>query len=353
MQKRLSVSTAPDRLVREARLIEGWQHFIWSRVRLVAVVLASGLLSPLAFPADNSNVSIATLIPGPPECPVDMSAAATKVFVQGIEDGGYVGHWKQYCYAALADVPIRVRQILDSKPSILLIFGSVVAARAVKDANSDVPVVFVDVADPVKNGLVKSLASPTWNMTGITNVTDELVAKRTQLLKEALPALTRLAVLGNLTNPEQSSYLHVVQEAARALRIDARLYPVESQAQLAGAFDQMERDGMQAVLLLPDAWFFPNRSEIIALAARHRIPAMYHNTAYADIGGLFVYGANLSDMTMKAVSYMEKILKGAKPGDLPVSRPERFDFIVNAKTAREEGVQLTSATRLRATQITE
>lgn len=188
-------------------------------------------------------------------------------------------------------------------------------------------------------------------MTGITNVTDELVAKRTELLKEALPSLTRLAVLGNLTNPEQPSYLRVVQGAAKALKMEARLYPVESQAQLAEAFTQMEHDEMQAVLLLPDAWFFPNRSEIIGLAARHRIPAMYHNTAYAELGGLFVYGANLSDMTMKAASYMEKILKGTRPGDLPVSRPQRFDFIVNAKTAREQGVQLSSSTRLRATLI--
>lgn len=148
MQKNLSVSAAPHRLVREARLIEGWRHFLWSRVRSVAPFLAFGFLSPFAFPADNSDVSIATLIPGPPACPVDMSVAATKVFVQGIEDGGYAGHWKQYCYAALADVPIRVHQILDSRPSILLIFGSVVAARAVKETNADLPVVFVELQIP-------------------------------------------------------------------------------------------------------------------------------------------------------------------------------------------------------------
>jgi len=193
--------------------------------------------------------------------------------------------------------------------------------------------VFADVADPVKNGLVASLAHPGGNMTGLTNVTEELVAKRIELLKEALPSLTRIAVLGNLTNPEQPPYFRVAQEAARRLNAEARLYPVETQANLAAAFSNMEADHMQAVLLLPDAWFYPLRTEIVALAAKHRIPAIYGNTAYADAEGLFVYGVNLSSLNVKVIVYLDKILKGAKPGDLPVERPSQFDFIVNQRTA--------------------
>ena len=215
----------------------------------------------------------------------------------------------------------------------LLVWGSAVVAKAVRDATTTTPVVFADVADPVKNGLVASLAHPGGNMTGLTNVTEELVAKRIELLKEALPSLTRIAVLGNLTNPEQPPYFRVAQEAARRLNAEARLYPVETQANLAAAFSNMEADHMQAVLLLPDAWFYPLRTEIVALAAKHRIPAIYGNTAYADAEGLFVYGVNLSSLNVKVIVYLDKILKGAKPGDLPVERPSQFDFIVNQRTA--------------------
>jgi len=283
--------------------------------------------------AVDSKIRIVTLIPGPPACPIGTDPA-TLAFQRGMREAGYSGEgFSQYCYSSLSEVPGQVRGILATKPTVLLVWGSAVVAKAVRDATTTTPVVFADVADPVKNGLVASLAHPGGNMTGLTNVTEELVAKRIELLKEALPSLTRIAVLGNLTNPEQPPYFRVAQEAARRLNAEARLYPVETQANLAAAFSNMEADHMQAVLLLPDAWFYPLRTEIVALAAKHRIPAIYGNTAYADAEGLFVYGVNLSSLNVKVIVYLDKILKGAKPGDLPVERPSQFDFIVNQRTA--------------------
>jgi putative ABC transport system substrate-binding protein len=160
------------------------------------------------------------------------------------------------------------------------------------------------------------------NVTGITNVSEELLAKRVELLKEALPSTTRIGVLGNMSNPGQPVYLKVVQDAARRLGMEAQSYPVEEQSQLAPAFTAMERDHVQALVLLPDAWFYPLRSEVVGLAAKRRLPAIYGNTGYADAGGLLVYGVNLPSLNVKVVSaYLDKILKGAKPGDLPSKHP--------------------------------
>lgn len=165
--------------------------------------------------------------------------------------------------------------------------------------------------------------------------------------------MTRLALLANLKNPQQADFARTMLDAARALQLETKVYPVETQPDLSSAFAAMERDHMQAVLPLPDVWFYPNRLEIVALASSHHLPAMYGNTAFADAGGLLTFGANLSDMSMRSVTYIDKILKGANPGDLPVERPEKFDFIVNAKTAHDLGVTLAPATLLRATQVIE
>ena len=330
---------------------------LFSRISLLLIVPAVAIVTGVSWvsnaTAADGQLRIATLIPGPPACPIGTDAA-TLAFQRSLREAGYsTNDVTQYCYAALSDLPRRVREILASRPSIILVWASSVAARAVKDATSTVPVVFADVADPVTNGLVSSLARPGGNVTGLTNVTEELIAKRVELLKEALPSTTRIGVLGNMSNPGQPMFLKVVQVAASRVGIEARSYPVEDQAQLAPAFAAMERDHMQALILLPDAWFYPLRSEVVRLAADGRLPAIYGNTGYADAGGLLMYGVNLPNLNVKVITYLDKILKGAKPGDLPVEAPTQFDFIVNQKTAREMGIHVAPAALLRATKVVE
>ena len=260
---------------------------------VVAIALIATAAITYADQSAIAKIRIVTLIPGPPACPIGTDPA-TLTFQRSLREAGYGDDgFSQYCFSSLSEVPNQVREILATKPTVLVVWGSAVAAKAVRDATTTLPVVFADVADPVKNGLVTSLAHPGGNMTGLTNVTEQLIAKRIELLKEALPSLTRIAVLGNVTNPDQPPYFRVAQEAAHRLHAEARLYPIEAPAQLASAFSEMEADHMQALLLLPDAWFYPFRTEIVALAAKHRIPAIYGNTAYADAGGLLVYGVNL------------------------------------------------------------
>ena len=331
-------------------------NVIFRRFVVHVSILAAGLaaVATAALAADGAEIRIAYLFPGPAECPIDTTSPAAIAFQRRLQEAGFgSAEQKQYCYLTLADVPARIREILDSKPSILLVWASANAASAVKEVTSTLPVVFVDVGDPVKMGLVKSLAHPGTNMTGITDIEEELVAKRIEILKEALPQTNRLAVIGNLTHPEQSVYLRVIQEAARGLRIETRTYEVKTQPDLAGAFSAMSRDLMQAVILLPDAWFYPNRVEIVQLATTHRIPQIFGNTGFADAGGLLTYGPNLSGMSLDAAAYLVKILKGAKPGDLPVERPTQFDFIVNQRAARAIGVTVSPAALLRATKVIE
>jgi len=318
------------------------------------VVIVTGMCWVSSATAADGQLRIATLIPGPPACPIGTDAS-TLAFQRSLREAGYsTNDVTQYCYTALSDLTVRVREILASRPTVILVWASPVAARAVKDATSTVPVVFADVADPIRNGLVSSLARPGGNVTGITNVSEELLAKRVELLKEALPSTTRIGVLGNMSNPGQPVYLKVVQDAARRLGMEAQSYPVEEQSQLAPAFTAMERDHVQALVLLPDAWFYPLRSEVVGLAAKRRLPAIYGNAGYADAGGLLVYGVNLPGLNVKVVSaYLDKILKGAKPGDLPVEAPVQFDFIVNQQTAREIGVHIAPAALLRATKVVE
>jgi putative ABC transport system substrate-binding protein len=259
----------------------------------------------------------------------------------------------QYCFSELRDVPRLMRQVVDSKPDVLVIFASAVAVRIAHEASPSLPIVFGDVQDPVKNGLATSLSHPGMNMTGVTSNTDELLGKRIELLKSAFPYVTRLGVLGNPANEGQLAYLRVAHDAARAINIETRLYAVESQPQLAMAFAAMTRDGMQAVLPLPDAWFFPHRFEIASLVAKERLPMMFSNTAFVAAGGLLMYGPNLSAIALKTWTDAQKILRGAKASELPIEQPTEFDFVVNAKAARDQGLTVSPAAMLRVTRVIE
>jgi putative ABC transport system substrate-binding protein len=244
-----------------------------------------------------------------------------------------------------------LREIVDAKPSVLVVWGSPIVARSVKEATSTVPVVLVDVPDPVGNGLVKSLSRPGGNITGLASDGDVLLAKRVELLKHAVPRARRIGMLFNPATQRQADNARLAQAAARALGMEARIYSIRGRPELADAFSAMERDGMHAVMMLPSTFFWPYRAEVVALARRHRLPDMYSVRSYAELGGLLSYATDLYDMNRRAANYVDRILKGAKPGDLPVEQPTKFDFVVNAKTARTLGLVLPPSVLLRASEI--
>jgi putative ABC transport system substrate-binding protein len=319
--------------------------------RLLTMAAFQLLLTPAAL-AEELRAAVASLVPGPPACP--QTSPVRTAFEAAIRRAGFGdASFTRFCYAELSDIPARIQQMLGAKPTVVVVWGSAPAVRVVLTSTGTLPVIFSDAADPVGNGLVRSLSRPGGTVTGISSVDEDLVNKRVELLKEALPNLSRLAVLGNLSNPDQSRYAERTLQAARSIGVEARVYSVESRQQLLLAFHAIARDGMDAMVLLPDAWFYPMRSEITELAAAHRIPAMYTNTAYPDVGGLLTYAPDLVAMGEQVGGFVAKLLKGGRTNDMPVEQPTKFELVVNAKTARLLGIHLSPATMLRATRVVE
>ncbi len=190
------------------------------------------------------------------------------------------------------------------------------------------------VADPLRAGIVTSLARPGGNITGTTLFGSELGGKRVEVFKQAVPGITRIAVLGNERSPTTPILWQEAQTAARRLGLEARLFTVQDPSELSTAFEAMGQDSANGVVVMDDALFNSVRQTIIALAAKHRLPAIYQGREFVEDGGLASYGPNIAEMTRRAAAFVDKIFKGAKPGDLPVEQPTRFELVINLKSAK-------------------
>jgi putative ABC transport system substrate-binding protein len=209
------------------------------------------------------------------------------------------------------------------------------------------------VADPVASGLVASLARPGGNVTGWTHQGLELREKYLDLLKEAVPAATRIGVLWNPGNPIHGPSLKTVEAAAHALRVQLHLVGVREPREIEPAFAELARNRVEALTVFQDGMFLAHGPRIVALAARNRIPAMYATTDLVKAGGLMAYGVNLPEMYRRGASFVDKILKGAKPANLPVEQPTRFELVINLKTARDLGLTLPPSVLARADTVIE
>jgi len=245
---------------------------------------------------------------------------------------------------ALADELVRLR--VDA-----IITAGTNPARAAKAATSTIPIVMVFGSDPVGTGLVQSLARPGGNVTGFINLAPELGAKRLELLKEAIPAISRVAVLTNASAPTGPPQWKEAERAARLIGIQAQLIEVRSGDELSGAIEAAGPDGRGALLVVEDALFTIRRAELIDLATRARLPAIYANGEIVRSGGLMSYGPNFPDQYQRAAVYLDRIFKGAKPADLPVQQPSRFDFLVNLKAAQAIGLTIPDSVLTQATEV--
>jgi putative ABC transport system substrate-binding protein len=207
--------------------------------------------------------------------------------------------------------------------------------------------------DPVESGLVASLARPGGNVTGLSFRAPEIEGKRLELLKEIAPRVSRVAVLSNPTNRAIHSSLAEVEVAARSLRVQVQILEARGPDEFQGAFAAMTRERAGALLVFPDGMFLLHRTRIADLAAKSRLPAKYGVREFVDAGGLVSYAPSLRDNLRRAATYVDKILKGAKPGDLPVEQPTKFDLIINLKTARALGLAITPSLLARADQVIE
>ncbi len=238
----------------------------------------------------------------------------------------------------------------------LIVAGATPAGLAAQQAFTMTPIVVAAMGDPVRDGFVASLARPGGNITGTTFLGPELVPKRLALLKESLPKISRVAVLwhpGAFGERTIRDMLNEIAEAAGTLGMQLQLVEVRQPNELDHAFSTMARERAEALFQFPSAMLFSERRRIVELAAMHRLPSMFNGREFVQLGGLIAYGVSLSDLSRRSATYVDKILKGAKPSDLPVEQPTKFELVVNLKTAKALGVEIPATVLTRADEVIE
>ena len=241
-------------------------------------------------------------------------------------------------------------ELVRMKVDVIVIEGGQ-AALAAKHATQTIPIVMAVIDDPVKAGLVASLARPGGNVTGLTLFASELSGKRLQLLKEVVPRSTLVAVIRNVTHPNAADLWGETEAAARSLDLRLQSVEVRSPADLGGAFKAVTSARPSAFITLADGMLFYNRTRIVEFAAQSQLPAIYPDREFAKAGGLMAYGPSLASNFRRAATYVDKILKGAKPADLPVEQPTKFELVINAKTAKALGLTIPLAVLARADEV--
>jgi putative ABC transport system substrate-binding protein len=248
-------------------------------------------------------------------------------------------------------LPALAAELVNLKLDLILVSGSQ-PTLALKAATTTVPIVFAGNADPVGLGLVSSLAHPGGNLTGFANlVPEEFGAKQVQLLKEAVPAAARMAVLIHRENPMHRAYLPQTVAAAKKLNIRLQILEAQMPSELDSAFAAATRERADAMQVYGDLLFNAHRARILALAAKSRLPVLYLFKEDVVAGGLMSYGPDRSDIFPRAATYVDKILKGAKPGDLPVEQPTKFELVINLKTAKALGLTIPPSLLQRADEV--
>jgi putative ABC transport system substrate-binding protein len=233
----------------------------------------------------------------------------------------------------------------------LIVASAPAATRAAKEATTTIPIVMVMVADPVAFGFVASLARPGGNITGFAFLLPELSGKRLELLKDTIPKLSRVAVLWNAANPYKPYDLREVQAVARVLRVTLHTLPVREPTDFDEAFEAAVHARSGGLLTLDDPFTVAHRTRIVDLALKHRLPAVYAVRPFVDAGGLMYYGPDRVDQHRRAATYVDKILKGAKPADLPVEQPTKFEFIISLKAAKQIGLTIPPNVLARADKV--
>jgi putative ABC transport system substrate-binding protein len=263
-------------------------------------------------------------------------------FRKGMEERGYVeGPSLVMAYRSADGRTERFAQLagdlVRSKVDLILTRGTP-ATLAAKRATADVPVVMAAVSDPVESGLAASLGRPGGNVTGLTSSSPELIPKRLEMLKALVPKMSRLAVYANLDNLAAQSTWKDTDQAARSMGLEALLLDVRSPEKIAPAFDEAVRGRADALLVGIETVAQSNVQAIVELAAKHKLPALYAARDFVDAGGLVSYGVNYADLYYRAAGYADRILKGAKPGELPIGQPAKFSLSINRRAANALGV---------------
>jgi putative ABC transport system substrate-binding protein len=319
---------------------------------LVALVLAF-LVAPLAAEArpPGKQPRIGFLSPLPSNAPG--ASRNLEAFQQGLRELGYsegqhlILEYREASPDRLAEHAAELVRL----PVDVLVTWTTPAIQVAQQATTTIPIVMAASGDPIRTGFVASLARPGGNITGLTILSAELSAKRLELLTQLVPGLARVAVLWNPANPAMVLEWHEAQEAARRLDVQVQSLEIRGPDDFAGAFAAATQEHAQALYLTADALFSIHAPQVLDSAARIRLPTSFHRREFVEAGGLMTYGVNLPDLFRRAATYVDKILKGAKPADLPVEQPTTFEFVINLKTAHALGLTIPPTLLFQATEV--
>jgi putative ABC transport system substrate-binding protein len=281
--------------------------------------------------------------------------ARIEAFRQGLRDLGYVEgksiaiEWR-YAEGKPDRLPALATELVRLKVDVIVTAGPA-STRPAKEATITIPIVMGFDNDPAGNGFVASLARPGGNITGLTHLSPDLTGKRLELLKEVVPKLSRVGVLWNPNQPGQPLAYKEAQVAAQELKVTLISMEARNREEIERVLSGVGKERPQALFELPDPLIFVNRELIAEFAAKHRLPAMYSFREYVDAGGLMSYGTSFPELFRRAAIYVDKILKGTKPADLPVEQPKKFEFVINLKTAKQIGLTIPPNVLARADKV--
>jgi ABC-type uncharacterized transport system substrate-binding protein len=281
--------------------------------------------------------------------------ARTEAFRQGLRELGHIEgkniviEWR-YAEGKPARLPALATELVRLKVDVIVTSGGTMT-RAAKEATGVIPIVMAQDSDPVASGFIASLAHPGGNITGLSALSPELSGKRLELLKEIVPKLSRVAILGISTSPGYAQSKKETELAARAFGVRLQYLDVLAQKDIEAAFRAAGKERADAVLVLPSTVFSSHRLQIVDLAVKSRLPAIYLMAEWVEDGGLMSYGVSFTDLFRRAAIYVDKILKGAKPSDLPVEQPTKFELVINLKTAKQIGLTIPQSVLYRADRV--
>jgi putative ABC transport system substrate-binding protein len=316
-------------------------------------LVAGILLAPVALgtePRPSARVAILSTLS------FTLASPNTTSFVAELRRLGYVeGRNLTIDFRSAEDKPARLpdlaRELVRLTPDVILALGTMEASVAAMKATATIPIVFVHAVDPVRTGLVASLPRPGGNVTGVTSLNADLGAKRLELITEIVPGVRRVAVLVSPVDPETPSMVRAVKSAARARRVDVNLVEIRDSAGLGGAVNDIAKAGARALLVLGSPPLYLLSPSLAELTAKHRLPTVSGWREFPDAGGLASYGTNLLEMFQRAAGLVDRILRGAKPAELPVEQPTKFELVINLKTAKALGITIPESILLRADEV--
>jgi putative ABC transport system substrate-binding protein len=324
------------------------------RRREFITLLGSAVALPLAARAQQARRvrRVGVLSPFLPPSPGgDLFLRALREL--GWIEGQNIAFENRYANGQYDRLPDLAAELVDRAVDVLFTSWGTPTAVAAKNATQTIPVVFTGVGDAIGVGLVASLPRPGGNVTGLTIISETTVGKQLELLKEAVPKMTQVAVLSNPTNPVFGPVLRDVEVMGRTLGVQVERIGVEERSEFERAIDTAKSEGAGGLVVMRDPMFIMNQAQLLDVVGRSGLPAIYGLRETVEGGGLMSYGPNLSDMYGRAALYVDKILKGTKPGDLPVEQAQRFELVINLKTARALGLTMPVALLARADEVIE